>query len=510
MKILKFFIIIFASLSLQQAFSQSNLPDAPKFLSASVIPESSPMIIQLKWEPSVSLDVIGYMIFKVVDVTETIAIVSDRLSISYTYGLPIVPPYEGYHPLTFRISSFDNNLQYSLITEPHTTMKLTYKYKKCNSEVTLNWTEYSGWTVAKYKIYRRTMNTAYEVVGEVSGNEQTFNDNNVDVNKQYHYYIEAVSQDNITATSNSVDIFTSSFIQPAYLRAERATVQLNKNLIDVEFSVDASSEMATYQIQRADKIDGEYKTITTIIKTDQEIIKYTDNDVAVNENIYFYRIFAVDSCGNQSEYSDVASNILLTVSDINNYNQKLNWTPYRNWDTGVKEYCIFNFFNEMPTLEPEEILEPTKLEAVHSIEQYILDCHRRKENISNKVCYYVEAYKNTSGTGTSENKSTSNIACVVKIPIIWVPNAFNPVSVSVENRTFKPLVTFIEKKSYEFVIYDRWGLEIWRTNNPYEGWDGKLSGEDYAPSQSYTYTISFKNQEGNKETKTGKFNMFFR
>ena len=514
MKILKISIITLTCLLSQQAFSQFALPDEPKFLSASVIPGSSPLQIILKWQASDSLNVEGYIVY---DVGENGIImprpdsVKGRFSTVYLDKLNVTV--QDYQPQKYHLASYDNLSFRSPLTEQHTTMKLTCEYKKCASEVMLKWTEYGGWDVSKYRIYRGALNAPYEVIAEINGNLLNYNHIEPIENEQYYYYIEAVSIDNITATSNSVNVYTRSFIQPAYLRAERATVPLNTNSINVKFSVDKSSEMAEYHIQRANEIDGEYITIARIPKTNQEEIPYKDNNVLVSENIYYYRMFAIDSCGNKSEYSNIASNILLNVSNINDYSQKLNWTPYRDWDTGVKDYNIYRFFDELPeykaTLSPSNIEDPNKLEYSDNIEDYILESHKNKTYITNKVCYYIEAYKNTSGTGTEENKSTSNVACAIKTPIAWIPNAFDPVSYIVENRVFKPLLTFIEKGSYEFIVYNRWGLEIWKTNDPYEGWDGRL-GEDYAPSQPYIYSISFKNYDGKKEIKTGTFNLFFR
>ena len=76
-------LLLVCSLS---AVAQNNLPDPPKFQSASVIPESSPTTVKLTWQPSDSTDVVGYIVYKIVDnITTTLDTVYDRVSTTYEY-----------------------------------------------------------------------------------------------------------------------------------------------------------------------------------------------------------------------------------------------------------------------------------------------------------------------------------------------------------------------------------------------------------------------------------------
>jgi len=91
--------------------------------------------------------------------------------------------------------------------------------------------------------------------------------------------------------------------------------------------------------------------------------------------------------------------------------------------------------------------------------------------------------------------SYSNEVLSEQEPKVYLPNAFMPRGL---NNLFKPETVFVGSEGYEFVIYDRWGQMIYRTENPGDGWDGKYNG-DYVPLGVYVYLLRFRdalNQPG--------------
>ncbi len=58
---------------------------------------------------------------------------------------------------------------------------------------------------------------------------------------------------------------------------------------------------------------------------------------------------------------------------------------------------------------------------------------------------------------------------------LFVPNAFNPASQNMANRTFKPIIGDVLK--YHLLIYNRQGECIFQSINAEEGWDGTFNGE---------------------------------
>jgi gliding motility-associated-like protein len=85
--------------------------------------------------------------------------------------------------------------------------------------------------------------------------------------------------------------------------------------------------------------------------------------------------------------------------------------------------------------------------------------------------------------------SMSNEVTIKQKPTIWIPNAFRPIG-SI-NKVFKPINSFVSADTYTFVIYNRIGQIVFQTTNPNEGWEGRLSNGEYAPSGVYIYKIQF-------------------
>jgi gliding motility-associated-like protein len=62
-------------------------------------------------------------------------------------------------------------------------------------------------------------------------------------------------------------------------------------------------------------------------------------------------------------------------------------------------------------------------------------------------------------------------------PVVFVPNAFSP-NGDGRNETFRPVVSGYSDWKYTFRIFDRWGLEIYRTNDRNDAWNGRVGAQD--------------------------------
>jgi gliding motility-associated-like protein len=58
------------------------------------------------------------------------------------------------------------------------------------------------------------------------------------------------------------------------------------------------------------------------------------------------------------------------------------------------------------------------------------------------------------------------------------------------------------------VIFNRWGQDIFTTNNIAKYWDGKINGKA-APEGSYTYYINIIGEDKRTFTKTGSVNVIY-
>ncbi|SHE81986.1 gliding motility-associated C-terminal domain-containing protein [Cnuella takakiae] len=72
---------------------------------------------------------------------------------------------------------------------------------------------------------------------------------------------------------------------------------------------------------------------------------------------------------------------------------------------------------------------------------------------------------------------------------VHVPNAFTPGSDG-RNDLFRPLNAF-RIDGYEFIVYNRWGQEVFRTRDPKRGWDGRISGQ-LQNTGTYVWTLRYR------------------
>lgn len=79
----------------------------------------------------------------------------------------------------------------------------------------------------------------------------------------------------------------------------------------------------------------------------------------------------------------------------------------------------------------------------------------------------------------------------------YIPNAFSPNSIHIDNQTFKPKGIGIDNEQFEMYIYDRWGKIIYETKDMNAGWNGRFNNTgDLVPNGVYVYYIRFKQKYG--------------
>jgi gliding motility-associated-like protein len=97
--------------------------------------------------------------------------------------------------------------------------------------------------------------------------------------------------------------------------------------------------------------------------------------------------------------------------------------------------------------------------------------------------------------------TTDSVMMLYAFVPLNMPNAFTPDGDGL-NDYFKP-VTLPEKiSSFSMYIYDRWGKQVFFTNDVKQGWDGTINGN---PAQvgSYAYVLKYGNPSGAQREKRG-------
>ena len=56
-------------------------------------------------------------------------------------------------------------------------------------------------------------------------------------------------------------------------------------------------------------------------------------------------------------------------------------------------------------------------------------------------------------------------------------------------------IAYVEKKNYSLRIFNRWGEQVFQTNDPTVGWDGTANSHK-CPEDVYIYILQFQMSDG--------------
>ena len=102
-----------------------------------------------------------------------------------------------------------------------------------------------------------------------------------------------------------------------------------------------------------------------------------------------------------------------------------------------------------------------------------------------------------------DNKGCMDTAtdCLVIQPnySLYIPSAFTPNGDGL-NEVFVPVGKYI--RSFDMYIFDRWGIQLYHTNDINKGWDGTLHGK-VAQEDTYIYKITVTDAEYNQHSYVG-------
>jgi len=102
--------------------------------------------------------------------------------------------------------------------------------------------------------------------------------------------------------------------------------------------------------------------------------------------------------------------------------------------------------------------------------------------------------------------SNTDIGCVDSLTLtasvmnniaVYIPNAFTPDGQEFNNTFYPVFTTGFIPLNYSFTIFNRWGEEIFSSQDPNAFWDGAMSDGTHCPDGTYNYMVSF--QEKSKE-----------
>lgn len=117
-------------------------------------------------------------------------------------------------------------------------------------------------------------------------------------------------------------------------------------------------------------------------------------------------------------------------------------------------------------------------------------------NVSQAGLYAVTVTNNCGSTSDSIRVQYENCACK-----FYIPNAFSPNNDG-SNDVFKPKYICLFS-NYECMLFNRWGQQVFSSQNPANGWDGTFKGQQQPPG-TYVWVIRYKdNLTGKQMQRTG-------
>lgn len=394
---------------------------------------------------------------------------------------------------SYRLTVRDLCSQRSAISEPHSTIFLQRTLDSCRKTITLKWSQYIGWTgISEYRVFVAVNGGNLTQISTTGGNvtQYVYNYNPGDT---YQFYVRAVnsSDNSITSSSNLVSQNTRKPIIPAYIYLSQVTV-VDNDSISIKWLHDIAGEISEFKVLKS--TNGRQFSVIKIVQNDGLASHVVfDNNVDINAQSYFYRIEAYNLCGEYIDSSNTSRSILLEIGD----DDILSWNEYIYWDVGVRDYEINRGTDIVANSFMWNVLD-TKSDLPLLYE----DVAAPLEVGFSGICYYVEARENGLNQYGVSEISTSNIVCDIKPPTVFFPTAFVPTPYG-ENKLFLPVGAYIDYKKSSFQVYNRWGEQLYDTNDVSLGWDGTDGNGNIYPGGMYIYKAkifgldgSFKNFSG--------------
>lgn len=467
-------------------FQDPIVPVIPQMDSVSVSATNTALI---GWQPSPSPDVIGYVVYQYINGIWT--------AIDTVYGINNTS-YEnlisncGQQSENYVVAAFDSCGNISTFSPLHNSLFVTTAVNICDATTTLNWNAYINIPggLGGYNIYASDNGGPFILVGSTPANDSNFVHTGLTQFHTYCYYVTAYNTANtITASSQEACVFANVPQQPVFNYLRVATVA-GSNLVNLKAYVDATADVSRFDVYRADSITGNWALIGSAPPNPPStLVTYTDVTPETNQQSYYYKMIAIDSCGEESINSNIGRTIYLQAVSNSEITNTLNWNDYEQWLGGVSFYNIYRSIDGIP--DPVPIATVPFTGAGDNV--YVDDVAQYNHFVG-RFSYQIEGVEGPGNMYGFADTTYSNIAEVVQQPLVYVPNAFTP-NGSGLNDYFMPSTGFVDIVDYSFTVFNRWGELLYETNDVHGAWDGKYKSHRCEPGV-YVWLLTFKTASG--------------
>ena len=366
---------------------------------------------------------------------------------------------------------------------------------QCDKFSNLVWSSYNnmpGGGPGGYKIFRNDQSATIEIQDTQA---TTFVDNFDFKNGiTYTYSVIAYSKDGLYTSSSCLMGWTyKAAILPDTVYITQVSVENNKD-IRIGYHLYPAGSVIELILERSDDDGANFHAVDTLSVSGSGVPQdyyFIDSLVQVHQQSYSYRLVAIDNCGYPTPSSNTSRSIWLQCSTSETENM-LNWNKYEYWLKGVEGYDVYRILNKDPsTVIFIANVDPNTVTYLEPLANY---------DNTKAVCYWVQGTENP-GNYLNNPVSISNACCIIKEPILFMPNAFQPDG---KNNLFRPVPEFlyVDVQSFKMTVFSRWGQQLFETTDINKGWNGNINGHD-GPVGQYVYIVKYKSLEGKDYTKRG-------
>ena len=399
----------------------------------------------------------------------------------------------------YAVAAMDTCGNPSLMSLPHNTMNLKAVKDICDDKITLSWNTYNNMPsgIATYDVYVSENAGPITLLNSNTSTDSTYIHTGLNNGSTYCYVIRA--RDNTgtrSSTSCIACLVANKPSQPKFVYIRTASVLPQNNGVNIMIHTDTSGKVSQYRLERYDPSTAVWNQIASIPPDyTNPTLTYLDANALVRQQWYQYKVTVVDSCGVDVMTSNIAKTMLLKVKAKNDLSNELTWNAYKGFMGTPIAYEVYRNIDGVWDPVPIVSLPNTQTNYIDDVQS-----HAYTSGIFN---YYVNAVEGLTGnTYNFVDTSRSNTVEALQKPKVYVPSAFNPESTESENRTFFPRGVFINSQDYTFIIFNRWGEQLYITNEINQGWDGTYKGVK-SPQGVYTYYVKFTTSDGREFEKRG-------
>jgi hypothetical protein len=283
----------------------------------------------LEWTAGGSPDVAGYVIYLYIE-EEGYAI--DTIYQPYASSYTNTNSHAAYYSESYVIAAVDSSENISPLSNFLNTIFIQARIDTCANKIDLIWNAYQSQQpeVSEYRIYSSLDGSDYVLAGSTEGNDTTYSIESFESYSEYCYYVEASLDNGLSSFSNTFCINTNLPVPPSWINADFASINEDGS-VQLSFTIDPLSEYTWYRIERSNDTLSGFVSIHDIYSTESRI-EYIDNNKP--EGIIYYRLAAVNNCGEPIIYSNPASTISLSLTLKEDYIQ-LEWNSYYRGKGGV-------------------------------------------------------------------------------------------------------------------------------------------------------------------------------